>query len=201
MGAERVVGANAAKAARVARSASHHLPLTLTIGLGGWLLIYSGVKGDAPWDILLNIFRGEPLPGRLKSPALGSGVATGGSAVAGAVSAVGTGTKQLLWREPGHYDHLHWAHESQYVLLTVGRELQEKGYTVRGHPVFPPVGGHTTGSDHYAPCSCAIDVNWYPAEQEPAKLDEAERYIIKRATELTAKTKQPKTTKGSKQQT
>lgn len=197
-GAERIVGPNAVKGARLARSASRHLPITLTIGLGGWLLIYSGVKGEAPWDILLNIFRGEPLPGRLKSKA-SSALATGGSAIAGGVSAVGTGTKELLWREPDHYDHLHWSHESQTVLMKVAHELQAKGYTVRGHPAFPPVGSHTTGSNHYAPCSCAVDVNWYPASEEPAKLDEAERYIIKRSIELTAAKAKPKTATSGQQ--
>jgi hypothetical protein len=61
-------------------------------------------------------------------------------------------------------------------VVAVGRQLQAMGYHVSEHPQFggvKPV--HSTNSYHYA--GRAIDVNWYPKEDEPAKLDALHAWI------------------------
>ncbi len=55
-------------------------------------------------------------------------------------------------------------------IVAVGRRMQGMGYRVGEHPAFGGVAPvHTKNSYHYR--GRAIDVNWYPAAQEPAKLD------------------------------
>jgi Peptidase M15 len=61
-------------------------------------------------------------------------------------------------------------------VVAVGRQLQAMGYHVSEHPQFggvKPV--HSTNSYHYA--GRAIDVNWYPNQDEPGKLDALHAWI------------------------
>jgi hypothetical protein len=61
-------------------------------------------------------------------------------------------------------------------IVTVGRQIQGMGYSVSEHPRFGGVNPvHTRKSYHYA--GRAIDVNWYPARDEPAKLDRLRDWI------------------------
>lgn len=61
-------------------------------------------------------------------------------------------------------------------IVSVGRAIQGMGYSVGEHPAFGGVAPvHTDGSYHYR--NRAIDVNWYPAGQEPAKLDTLQGWI------------------------
>lgn len=53
-------------------------------------------------------------------------------------------------------------------LTAVGQRLQGGGFSVTGHPSFPPIGRHTPGSYHYS--GRAIDVNW-PGPGETEKLN------------------------------
>jgi hypothetical protein len=58
------------------------------------------------------------------------------------------------------------------VVVRLGRELQRQGYLVAEHPAFGGVHPvHADGSYHYAPCTCAIDVNWPNRATEPRHLD------------------------------
>jgi hypothetical protein len=61
-------------------------------------------------------------------------------------------------------------------IVTVGRQLQAMGYHVSEHPQFGGVNPvHSPRSYHYA--GRAIDVNWYPARDEPARLDRLRDWI------------------------
>ena len=57
-------------------------------------------------------------------------------------------------------------------LVGIGRSLQALGFNVSRHGAFggTPTSGHAPNSKHYR--DRAIDVNWYPASQEPGKLDD-----------------------------
>jgi hypothetical protein len=61
-------------------------------------------------------------------------------------------------------------------IVTVGRQIQAMGYSVSEHPQFGGVNPvHMQNSYHYA--GRAIDVNWYPATDEPVKLDQLRDWI------------------------
>lgn len=175
--------------ARAVHASPKHLTIGLTLGLAGWLLIDSGVRGEAPWDRLLTIFQGSPPKARLKgATAVGSAAYGAGLIAAGGD---GTGTLELYYpgHDPvgGHDGHLHFAHESRKVLLRIGRELQAQGLTVRGNESFPPIGTHSTPASLHYPQngSKAIDVNYYGPRNEAEVLAEVAAYIRKRVNALT----------------
>jgi hypothetical protein len=68
-------------------------------------------------------------------------------------------------------------------IVHVGREIQSMGYSVTGHSQFPPVGGHTPTSWHYK--DRALDINWYPGNDEAPKLDDLHSWIQRRAPQRT----------------
>jgi hypothetical protein len=61
-------------------------------------------------------------------------------------------------------------------VVAVGRQIQSMGYHVSEHPEFGGVNPvHSPKSYHYR--GRAIDVNWYPASEEPAMLDRLHQWI------------------------
>lgn len=61
-------------------------------------------------------------------------------------------------------------------IVAVGHRMQEMGYRVGEHPAFGGVSPvHVDGSYHYR--GRAIDVNWDPASEEPARLDWLKNWI------------------------
>lgn len=61
-------------------------------------------------------------------------------------------------------------------IVAVGRRIEAMGYHVSEHPQFGGVRPvHSRNSYHYV--GRAIDVNWYPAADEPAKLDQLYAWI------------------------
>lgn len=47
------------------------------------------------------------------------------------------------------------------IVVRIGRALERRGFRVSENPAFGGVDPvHAPGSNHYPPCSCAIDVNW-----------------------------------------
>lgn len=67
--------------------------------------------------------------------------------------------------------------KTQGDLIALGKSLRERGYIVgQGPPPFGPIGKHSKTSYHYKSgptgiVGMALDINWSPASQEPAKLD------------------------------
>ncbi|HSH61439.1 MAG TPA: hypothetical protein VK988_17710, partial [Acidimicrobiales bacterium] len=69
-------------------------------------------------------------------------------------------------------------------IVAVGRRMQGMGYRVGEQPSFGGVAPvHTKNSYHYR--GRAIDVNWYPANQEPAKLDYLHGWIRQNVSPIT----------------
>jgi hypothetical protein len=61
-------------------------------------------------------------------------------------------------------------------IVAIGRRIEAMGYTVSEHPQFGGVHPvHTSNSYHYS--GRAIDVNWYPAAEEPGRLDQLYDWI------------------------
>lgn len=56
-------------------------------------------------------------------------------------------------------------------LVNVGRRIQQMGYSVGEHPMFGGVHPVHTWPNSYHYKGRAVDINWYPREQEPQKLD------------------------------
>ncbi len=69
-------------------------------------------------------------------------------------------------------------------IVAVGRRMQSMGYSVGEHPSFGGVAPvHTKNSYHYR--GRAVDVNWYPASAEPAKLDYLHGWIRQNVSPIT----------------
>lgn len=153
------------------------MALGIFLLLGGYVLVYAAVKGASPLDVLISSFTGQPLK------TFTSG-APGASSPAISVPHGGSKILELCWPSnqtdcggTGHDDHLHLAYGNPATLLVIAQGLVKKGFTVTGHPAFPPVGtGHVDNSYHYK--GLAIDVNWHGSGDEAAKLDEAADWIM-----------------------
>lgn len=67
--------------------------------------------------------------------------------------------------------------KTQADLIALGRSLKSQGFSVtEGPPPFGPIGKHSPTGYHYKKgptgvTGLALDINWYPASAEPAKMD------------------------------
>lgn len=146
-------------------------PLSLVLIMAGWVLVWTSIKGDGygghnPLNVIRSALSGER-----------TGAAIDGVAI-GTVSAGGPGVYEDFgpWNDPdgNHQTHGHFAGDPLLV-VNAGRALQELGFRVTGHLLFPPVGVHTDGSYHYS--QRAIDYNW-PGPDERAQLSRARGVIL-----------------------
>jgi hypothetical protein len=152
-------------------------PLYYVLILGGWVMVWTGVKGDGYGGYNpLNVIRDVMTEGRGKG---GNPRATGvGNIGVDYVESGGPGVYEDFgpWNDPdgNHQGHGHFAGERRLV-IAAGNALQEMGFSVAGHPLFPPIGVHGVGSHHYI--AEAIDYNW-PGPDERTQLARGRAAIL-----------------------
>jgi hypothetical protein len=150
-------------------------PFSLLLVLGGWVMIWTGIKGDGRGGYNPLHVISDAASGRSSGSGMGGDFATGDFG-GGNMGAPGVYEDFGPWDDPdgNHQTHAHFAADPALV-IRAGRALQQLGFTVTGHPLFLPIGGHTEGSYHYT--ARAIDYNW-PGPDERAHLARGRAVIL-----------------------